>query len=86
MAAIRELKEELRVDVEIIRSLGIMDFIENDYTMEYNWLLARIRPTQVPSLGEPEKYDSFKYIPFTEIQNYRLSPNMHNFIRKVKKR
>lgn len=78
-AAQRELKEELKCDVEIVRKLGVKDFEEDGYTMTYIWFLARIKENQNPELGEPDKFDHFKYIPLNELNNYVLSPNMKNF-------
>ena len=82
-AAKRELKEEMSCDVQIIKQLGKKDFEENGYVMSYTWFLAKIKEEQVPKIGEPEKFDHFKYIPIKTLANYNLSPNMKNLVNEL---
>lgn len=82
-AALRELKEELCVDVDIIHNLGTKDFEENGFIMTYIWFLAKLKSGQIPSIGEPDKYDHFRYIPINELQKNALSPNMQNVAREL---
>ncbi len=77
--AIRELKEELNIDVEIIRKIGQKDFSENNNVMHYTWYLAEMKENQIPRINEPEKFDRFEYINIKDLQNHQLSPNMVNF-------
>jgi 8-oxo-dGTP pyrophosphatase MutT (NUDIX family) len=82
-AAVRELKEELKVDVELIKVLGQKDFEENGFVMGYTWHLAKIKENQKPAIGEPEKFDHFKYIKITELSLYPLSLNMKNLFEEI---
>jgi 8-oxo-dGTP pyrophosphatase MutT (NUDIX family) len=85
-AAKREFKEELKCDAGVIRKIGIKAFKENGKILVYHWFLAKIKNGQVPQLGEPEKFNRFRYIPITNISRYKLSPNMRNLVSKLKKR
>lgn len=78
-AVIRELKEELLVDIEILKSLGEKDFEENGFVMGYIWFLAKIKQEMISQVGEKEKFDHFKYIDLSRLSSYKLSPNMMNF-------
>lgn len=82
-AATRELKEELQCDVEIIRRLGEKDFEENGYTMGYIWLLASIKNGQSPSIGEPDKFSGYAYVPLKKLTEHKLSLNMQNFFQAL---
>jgi len=79
-AAIREIKEELCVDIKILSELGKKDFIENDYSMSYTWFQAYLLNDRQPVIGEPEKFDDLKYIELDKLKEYKLSPNMLNFV------
>ena len=79
--AIRELKEELSVDIKIIKFLGSTYFEEDRFIMKYNWFEAKI-VTGIPALKE-EKFDKLKYFSNEELQKLKdLSKNMKNFIKK----
>lgn len=80
LTAIREIKEELCSDIKIICELGKRDFIENDYSMSYTWFQARLLNDQQPAIGEPERFDDLKYIELGKLKEYKLSPNMLNFV------
>jgi len=80
---VRELKEELQCDVEIIRQLGNKDFEEEGHVMGYQWFLSRLKEESEPKIGEPDTFDHFKYIPLSELPNYHLSLNMVNFVKEV---
>ena len=83
-AAQREIQEELCCTITILDSWGKKDFEEDGYTMTYHWFLARINPGEVPKVGEPEKFDHFKFINLNSLERYPLSPNMKNFVRELK--
>ena len=77
----REIKEELVVDVEIVRLLGSRDFTEDGYTMSYHWFLGLISVGS-PVVGEPETFDDLRYFSRGElIANVpALSSNTRNFL------
>jgi 8-oxo-dGTP pyrophosphatase MutT (NUDIX family) len=82
-AAIRELKEELLCDVEIIKMLGNKDFQENGYVMNYTWFFAKIKEGQSVRVGEKDKFNEFRYIPVSDLKKYILSTNMQNFVKEL---
>lgn len=82
-AAKRELKEELRCDITILKKIGSMNFEENGFVMGYTWFLSEIKNEQVPEIGEPDKFSDYKYIPIVDLKSYRLSTNMQNFVKAL---
>jgi 8-oxo-dGTP diphosphatase len=82
----REIKEEICVDIKIINQLGQKDFSENDYTLSYTWFQAEILNDQEPTIGEPEKFDDLKYIELKKLKDFKLSPNMENFVEELETR
>ena len=83
-AAVRELKEELRCDVKIVKKIGQKDFEENGFLMTYHWFLAKII-NGTPQVGEPHTFDGLDYIPLNRLEDYALSPNMQNLAIAIKK-
>lgn len=79
LAAVREIKEELCSDIQILTELGKKDFSENGYSMSYTWFQANLLNDQQPTIGEPEKFDDLRYIKLDKLSEYKLSPNMLNF-------
>lgn len=72
---VRELKEELDVDVQPIDYLGFREFEDAGRTLKYHWFKCVIKH------GEPkpveEKFDQLKYFSFDELMdNPELSSNM----------
>ena len=79
--AIRELKEELDIDIKIVKFLGSEYLKEDEFIMNYNWFEAKIA-SGIPKLME-EKFDEIKYFSIHELEKLNnLSANMKNFIRK----
>ena len=81
--AIREIKEELCVDIKIVKKIGQKDFVEKGYTMSYSWFSASILNNQKPTIGEPERFDEIKYIVFEKLKEIKLSPNMENLVKEL---
>jgi len=84
-AAVREVKEELGVEVQIIRKLGEKTFDEDGYTLHYTWYLAKITRGEV-SIMEPESFDDMQYFSRAQMQknHNKLSPNTKNFLATIK--
>ena len=82
-AAIREVKEELGCDVEIVKQLGVKDFEENGYVMTYVWFLSRLKNESQLLVGEPDKFDHFAWVPIFELKSNKLSPNMLNLVEEL---
>ena len=81
--AIRELKEELGCDVEIIKKLGSKEFEEYGQNLLYHWFQARLKPGHDFQICEKEKFDHFKWIRLDALKDYKLSPNMENFLHEL---
>lgn len=78
--AVREIKEEVGVDIEIIRRLGQKDFQEDEFVMEYIWFLAKVVSGE-PKLME-EKYDKLDYFSWEELNQMNdLSGNAQNLVK-----
>ena len=79
-AAVRELKEELGIDVDIIRKIGEKEFNEDNFTMKYMWFEAKIIEGE-PKLME-EKFDQLNYFSISELNDMQdnLSANLKNLI------
>jgi 8-oxo-dGTP pyrophosphatase MutT (NUDIX family) len=78
---LREIKEEVSVDIRIIRELGAKEFNEDAFTMHYTWFLGVIT-AGAPAIGEPDKYDDLRYFSQNQLQAMRpqLSGNTQNFL------
>ena len=77
--AIRELKEELNIEIEIEKYLGYKEFEDNETILKYHWYKCRILRGS-PELVE-EKFDNLKYFNKKELEgNRELSSNMKVFI------
>lgn len=78
----REVKEELNIDVEIVRKIGEKEFFEDGFAMDYIWFNAKIIS------GEPKliegNFDEFKYFSLVELRTMenKLSPNARNFVQE----
>jgi 8-oxo-dGTP diphosphatase len=77
----REIKEEVSVDIRIVRTLGAREFSEDAYVMHYTWLLGEI-VAGTPAIGEPDRFDDLRYFSQAALQAIRaeLSPNAVNFL------
>lgn len=82
-AAIRELKEELGIDVKILKELGGASFIENEKEFEYVWFLATIESGN-PHICEPETFDDLGSFTVSELASLKLSGNMQGLYAEIK--
>ena len=81
-AAERELKEELNIEVKILRYMGFKEFEDNDIILKYHWYQCRIQKG-TPKLVE-EKFDEIRYFSKAELeQNNELSSNMEVLISNI---
>lgn len=74
-AAIRELREELNIDIHLIRELGAKEFTEDQSSLHYTWFLAQVT-SDTPSIGEPQTFDQLRYFTRADLEAIRpeLSP------------
>lgn len=78
-AAVRELKEELAVDVKVIEALGDDDFTYAGRTLHYYWFLAAIISGQ-PHPAE-EKFDAVRYFELADLKHRTdLSANIQKLM------
>ena len=82
LAAIREIKEELGVDVDIAQSLGNETFEVDDIAYKYHWFLANITGG-VPDVMEAETFDDLDYFEIEDLPSLALSANMQVFHEKL---
>ncbi len=82
--AIREIKEELGIDITIQKLLGEKDFTEDSFTMHYTWFLATITAGE-PRVAEPQTFDGLDYFSLEDMRKLfvELSPNTRNFLTAV---
>ena len=83
--AVRELKEELGVSVEIVKKIGSQSFIWDNREINCNWFEATIKSGKIKLL-EPEKFDKFGYYSIEEINNMEyqaVSINVWNMLKKL---
>jgi len=81
-AAIRELKEELNIEVDILKYIGVKEFEDNGVILKYHWYKCQIKKG-VPKLME-DKFDDIKYFDKEELsKNNELSSNMKILISSI---
>ncbi len=81
-AAKRELKEELGIDVRIVKRVGEAEFESGDMSYHYTWFLANIQ-NGTPTICEPETFDQFQYFDFSELHALELSGNMQQLLKQL---
>lgn len=82
VTAVREIREELDVAVEIERQLGSAEFEAPDTACHYTWFLATIKGGQ-PKIGEPQTFDDMGYFAVSELSELQLSSNMMNLLSAI---
>lgn len=82
-AAIRELREELGVEIKIISKIGSQNFVEEGLTIHYAWFYSQL-VSGTPRLLEPHYFDAVRYFSISELkaEEEPLSLNVKNFINK----
>jgi len=81
--AVREIQEELGVDVVISRELGSAEFEAPDTTCHYSWFLADILSGAMPHIGEPQTFDDMRYFSVEELSMVHVSSNMANLLKAI---
>lgn len=78
-AAIREVKEEIGVVVNLTQKLGEKEFLEDGYPFHYVWFQADIIKGK-PSIKEPEKFTEYDYLSWQQMGDIykQLSANAKN--------
>jgi mutator protein MutT len=80
-AVVREIREEVGVEITIVRQLGAKEFSEDDFTMHYTWFLGEVTKG-TPHIGEPDTFDDLRYFDRGALLKARtkLSSNAKNFL------
>ena len=81
-AAIREAKEEIGVDVEIVRYFGCNDFTIDGKNLESHKFIAKIKGDQTPRIVEPEYFRDIFWMPIREYKKHQIAPNVRDFCEK----
>lgn len=82
-ATVREAREELLVDIEVVKQLGKASFEHDNRTWHYTWLEARVI-NGIVGIGEPEKFDDVAYIdPKELLRRSDISPNLVNLLKVI---
>jgi len=80
--AVRELKEEIGVSVEVIKVLGHTYFEYYGIRWKYHWFEARINEGDQPQICEPNNFDGLAYFEIPDLKNREdLSPNVANLLK-----
>ncbi len=83
LTAVRELREELGIGVELIRQISTKTFEEDGIDYEYFWFEAKITEG-TPYIAEPDTFDNLKYFSIDELETMQdLSGNTRNFVTAV---
>ncbi len=81
-AAIRETKEEIGCDVNIIKYAGYIDFEINQKEYRSHNFLANIKKEQVPEVMEKDVFSHFFWMPINEYEKHSVAPNVKEFCKK----
>lgn len=81
-AAVRELQEELGVEVRLTRALGVGEFEDGEREFAYTWFQAQIMGGE-PQILEPETFDDFDYFDMEDLMGLALSANMTVLLAKI---
>lgn len=74
-AAVRELREELGVQVRLVKALGSETFSDDNGDFRYFWFQAVIT-TGEPAVQEMDKFDDADYFDLEDLLSLSLSANM----------
>jgi 8-oxo-dGTP diphosphatase len=80
-AARRETREELGVEVRLVRPLGTASFHEGASEWHYHWFLAEV-VSGAPALQEPQKHDQLRFFSWEQLREMesQLSANTRNLL------
>jgi 8-oxo-dGTP diphosphatase len=81
-AAIREIDEELGVEVRLTKVLGSGEFEEGDAEYQYVWFQAVVTQAD-PMLHETDKFDDLDYFDIEDLPELALSANLHVLFEKI---
>jgi 8-oxo-dGTP diphosphatase len=80
-AALRETREEIGCDVELIKYLGYEDFYIDGRNFRSHKFLAKLKKGEIPRVNE-EVFESIFWLPIRYYRDYKLAPNVIEFCKK----
>lgn len=78
-AAKRETKEEIGVDVNIVKYLGYKEFHIDERDFRSHKFLAKIKKGQTPTIIETETFRDIFWLPMNDYKKYSVAPNVKEF-------
>lgn len=81
-AAVRELQEELGIDVQLTQTLGVGEFEDDDNEYRFTWFQAVILAAD-PKLRETDMFDDLEYFEIEDLLALALSANMQVLLAKI---
>jgi 8-oxo-dGTP diphosphatase len=78
-AAVREAKEEIGCDVELIQYMGHTLFQIKGKTFKSHKFLASIAPGQTPRIAEQDVFSELMWMPLQEYTKHPVAPNVKTF-------
>jgi 8-oxo-dGTP diphosphatase len=84
-AIIREIKEEVNLDAEILDFPDAFSYMlekekETVHSVQINYL---VKVSNIKNLKISEEHDAFAWVSFSELDKYNLSSNTKNIIKKL---
>jgi len=76
--AIREVKEEIGVDVKLEKKFSTIEFIHKEKHLRGNLFLAETIAGE-PRITEPAVFDHYIWMPIHAHEKYTLAPNVKEF-------
>lgn len=77
--ALRETKEELGIEVELVRFICFKDFHINGKDYRSHKFLAKIKTGEKPKVAEPEIFEKLFWMPMKEYKNFSCAQNLKEF-------
>jgi 8-oxo-dGTP pyrophosphatase MutT (NUDIX family) len=82
-AALREVREELGVDVKLGKYLGFEEFEVEGRNFRSHKFIGEIIEGQKPQVNEPNKFKKLFWLPFSDYRKYSVAPNVREFCENV---
>jgi len=78
-AVVREIREELGIQVAVGPLIATTTFHEDETEYSYDWFLGTIVAGQ-PIIQEPDKHERWEYLPWETLTTLSISPNFQQFL------
>ncbi len=81
--AIREMKEEICCDVEILSLYQEQEFEHKGKLYHGTWFLGKVSSQQKPKIGESQEYSEIAFIPLEQLSEMSLSQAVQNILLSI---